>query len=322
MQAYQGGIDQALRQIIAGQQMQELQRKRQQDALRQQQLETFVGTLPADQQSRFRAFPEQAAEAMFREQPESFRQLSEQEKASFNLPTAKNFQVSSKTGKISEIGGGGTNVTVPVTVGGKTETKYGESFASDIAAQDVKLRDAAQSAPSQLETIQSSRAVLEQGKVFTGAFANTRLRLAAAGQALGVAGKDTEEIVTNTQRLFANRAKATLDSVKASGLGAGQGFTDKDREFLEKAVLGNIEFTAEALKRQLDIEEKVARGSVNKWNTRIKQIPQSVVQATGITPVELPTTPPAPQAQPASQPTSIESLQDAARRELNRRKGQ
>jgi hypothetical protein len=32
MQAYQGGIDQALRQVVAGQQMQELQRKRQQDA--------------------------------------------------------------------------------------------------------------------------------------------------------------------------------------------------------------------------------------------------------------------------------------------------
>jgi len=301
MQAYQGGIDQTIKQIALGQQMQEAKRKREQEALRQQQLESFVGTLPADQQSRFRAFPEQAAEAMFREQPESFRQLSDQEKISFNLPANKNFQVSSKTGKISEIGGGGTTVNVPVSVGGKTESKYGETFASDIAAQDVKLRDAAQSAQSQLETIQSSRNLLEEGKVFTGAFANTRLRLAAAGQALGVAGKDTEEIVTNTQRLFANRAKATLDNVKASGLGAGQGFTDRDREFLEKAVLGNIEFTADALKRQLDIEEKVARGSVNKWNTRITQIPKSVVQAAGVTPIELPVMQPAPQAQPTPQ---------------------
>ena len=285
LQAYQGSFDNTLKQIIAAQQMQDAQRKRQQEAAQQQAIQSYIQTLPEDQRARFRAFPTQAAEAMFREQPESFRQLTDQEKTELNLPATKNFQVSSKTGKISEIGGGGTTVNVPVSV--STEKKYGESFGTQIAQEDVKLRDAAMSAPSQLATIQQSRELLEQGKVFTGAFANQKLALAAAGQALGVTGKDTNEVVANTQRLFANRAKATLDNVKASGLGAGQGFTDRDREFLEKAVLGNIEFTAEALKRQLDIEEKVARGAAQKWNTRIGQIPRSVVEATGITPVDI-----------------------------------
>ena len=288
MQAYQGGIDQTLRQIIAGQQMQELQRKRQQEALRQQQLETFVGTLPADQQARFRAFPEQAAEAMFREQPESFRQLSEQEKASFNLPTAKNFQVSSKTGKISEIGGGGTTVNVPVNV--STEKKYGEALGSQIAQDDTELLKTARAAPQQLQTVAETRKLLEEGKVFTGKFANEKLQIAAAGQALGATGKDTNEIISNTQRLMANRAQATLDSIRASGLGAGQGFTDKDRQFLENARLGRIDYTPEALKTQLDIEERVAKGAITKWNSRLKNIPKSAVEGTGIGPVEAPST--------------------------------
>lgn len=248
-------------------------------------MEQFISSLPPDEQARFRAFPTQAAEAMFREQPESFRQLTSEEVTARGLPANKTYQVSSKTGKVSELGGGGVSVTVPVNL--STEKKFGEAFATQVAQEDVKLRESALAAPGQLDTIQQTRSLLEQGKVFTGRFANEKLALAAAGQALGVTGADTNEIVANTERLFANRAKATLDNVRNSGLGAGQGFTDRDREFLEKAVLGNISFTAESLKRQLEIEEKVARGAVAKWNNRFKQLPKSTVEATGITPVDI-----------------------------------
>jgi len=67
LQSYQGGMDQALREIVTGQQLQEAQRKRQQEAAQQQALQSYIQTLPEDQRARFAAFPTQAAEASFRE---------------------------------------------------------------------------------------------------------------------------------------------------------------------------------------------------------------------------------------------------------------
>lgn len=290
MQGYQGSIDETLKQIVAGQQMQELQRKRQQEALRQQQLETFVGTLPADQQSRFRAFPEQAAEAMFREPKNAPGVIGEYNAAvqAGLVPSGTTLEQFVEMKKPP-----GTTVNVPVNV--STEKKYGEALGSQIAQDDTELLKTARAAPQQLQTVAETRKLLEDGKVFTGKFANEKLQIAAAGQALGVTGKDTNEIISNTQRLMANRAQATLDSIRASGLGAGQGFTDKDRQFLENARLGRIDYTPEALKTQLDIEERVAKGAITKWNSRLKNIPKSAVEGTGIGPVEVPST---TQAQP------------------------
>jgi hypothetical protein len=101
-------------------------------------------------------------------------------------------------------------------------------------------------------------------------------------------GATTDELISNTTELMKNRARATLDNVKTSGLGAGQGFTDRDREFLEKAVLGNVTYDATSLKRQLEIEERVTRGSVTKWNSRLDRIPRSATQPLGFNPVQLP----------------------------------
>jgi hypothetical protein len=54
--------------MLRAQQIQDMQKQRAQQAQQQQQLETFVSGLPGSEQARFRAFPTQAAEAMFREQ--------------------------------------------------------------------------------------------------------------------------------------------------------------------------------------------------------------------------------------------------------------
>jgi hypothetical protein len=278
MQAYQGSFDQTLKNILVSQQLQEAQRKRQQEISRQSALARLAETLPEGQRELATLFPEEYAKTQFQQEPEAVRSAR---------IFAANPELAASAAAMKRAGA--SNVTVPVYTG--TEKKYGETFASGLATEDLNLYKAAQSAPSQLDTIKETKNLLDQGKVFTGSFANNKLRIAAAGQALGITGKDTNEIITNTQRLFANRAKATLDNVRASGLGAGQGFTDRDREFLEKATLGNIEFTSDALKRQIEIEEKVARGSVSRWNERYKQIPKSALQGTGLdqilSPIEL-----------------------------------
>ena len=325
MQAYQGGIDQTLQQILVGQKMQEAKRQQEIRARQEQaQAELAQMTQPVTPLTALSA-PGRAGPTVERAEtigqvPQMTREQALRMAMNPNLPgpdrEALFKYVEATTPKKPEFGPGsfgefqaarasgdlpqgmtypefvamkrppGTSVTVPVSLG--TEKKYGEALGTKIAEEDVRLRDQAMGVPAQLETIRQSRDLLDKGNVFTGKFANQKLFAAAVGQSLGVTGKDTNELVANTQRLFANRAKATLDNVKASGLGAGQGFTDRDREFLEKAVLGNIEFSADSLKRQLEIEEKAARGVVDKWNSRFKQIPRAAIEGTGITPVEIP----------------------------------
>ena len=169
-----------------------------------------------------------------------------------------------------------------------TERTYGGAVASKIADQDAARYDIATKAPGVLDQVQRTRQLLESGNVFTGTLANQKLELAKFGQAVGVTGKNTDEVVANTQMLMAGRAQATLDAVRASGLGAGQGFTDKDRQFLENARLGNITYSKKALEQQLEIEEKVARGAVSSWNNRLDQIPKSAKEPIGLEKVTLP----------------------------------
>jgi hypothetical protein len=130
--------------------------------------------------------------------------------------------------------------------------------------------------------------LLNDPNLITGFGAQQRLDLARLGSTLGVGGKTVQDTVSNTQQLFASRAQATLDAIKESGLGAGQGFTNTDREFLEKARLGNITFDKQTLKRQLDIEESVARVSADKWNQRLQNIPATAAMPTGVGPINLP----------------------------------
>jgi hypothetical protein len=178
----------------------------------------------------------------------------------------------------------GPNINLSVN----TEKSYGGAVASKIADQDAARYDIATKAPGVLDQVQRTKQLLESGNVFTGTLANQKLELAKFGQAVGVAGKNTDEVVANTQMLMAGRAQATLDAVRASGLGAGQGFTDKDRQFLENARLGNITYSKKALEQQLEIEEKVARGAVSSWNSRLDQIPKSAKEPIGLEKVTLP----------------------------------
>ena len=197
---------------------------------------------------------------------------------------------------------GATNVSV------STEKSYGGALAGKVAEQDAAKFDAANAAPNVIQTIQSTRNLLDSGNVITGIGAQQRLDLARFGQLLGVGGKDANERIANTQQLFSNRAQATLDSIRSSGLGSGQGFSNKDREFLENARLGNITYSPEALRRQLDIEERVARATVTSWNNRIKNIPQDARQALGLSTVELPApaiTTPTPNKPPLGVPKEL-----------------
>jgi len=179
---------------------------------------------------------------------------------------------------------GGINLNV------NTEKSFGGELGTQLAKQDAEKFNAASKAPSMLSNINATRDILTSGNVITGAFADEKLNVARVGQALGVTGKSTDEMVANTQTLFANRAGAVLDSIRASGLGAGQGFSNADRDYLEKAKMGGIKFSPDAMKKQLDIEEKVARATASAWNDRYDQMPDSAKKPLGLNKIELPST--------------------------------
>ena len=145
--------------------------------------------------------------------------------------------------------------------------------------------DIAQKAPTIYQNAIQTEELLNKGAI-TGLGSTYKLNLA---RALNVAGANNDEIIKNTERLVANRGQLVLDSIRTSGLGAGQGFSNKDREFLEKVKGGTIELNAATLRDLARIEKSVAQAAVDSWNKRLPNIPKEAIQGTGVGPVSLPT---------------------------------
>lgn len=178
-----------------------------------------------------------------------------------------------------------------------TEKKYGEKFAGNIADSDVALRDAAERAPDTAANANRILSLLQSGQVITGSAANVKLQMA---KFLNLGGGNDSEAVTNTEILISSLADSTLGAIKSSGLGSGQGFTDKDREFLERAKSGQITYEAASLKRLAELAHKAAGATADKWNKRVKTIPRSAIEGTGI----------------STEPITVPSMQSAPRRQL------
>lgn len=168
-----------------------------------------------------------------------------------------------------------------------TEKKYGEQFAGKMADVDIGKMTAAEKAPELAANANRVLDILGQGKAFTGSAADIKLSLA---KALNVVGANNDETIANTELLISGLARNTLGAVKSSGLGTGQGFTDKDLKFLQDVEGGRITLNAVTLKNLAELSHKAAEGSANAWNKRSKQLPQSAVEGTGLSiePVQIP----------------------------------
>ena len=180
-----------------------------------------------------------------------------------------------------------TTHPAPVNVNVSTGKKYGETFATELAKDDLKLRDAAIEAPNAAANANRILETLSKGDVIVGPGAEWKLKVA---KLLNVVGRNNDEIIANTEQLQRSLASETLNSVKTSGLGAGNGFTDKDLLFLERAKSGNIEMTPQNLIKVAEYSRKAQEATVDKWNKRVKNIPRSAIEGTGLSvePIELP----------------------------------
>lgn len=167
-----------------------------------------------------------------------------------------------------------------------------KTFAGGLAEDQVKkfstLQTNAEKAPDILANIAESKKILKSGKFFSGSPANVQLEMAKMADAFGLGGADTKTKAANTQTLITNAAGTTLDNIAGSGLGAGQGFTDKDLKFLEAAKSFRIDMTDANIARVLDLQERAAKKSVERYNQRLQSLPQASIQTMGLTPITLP----------------------------------
>lgn len=166
-----------------------------------------------------------------------------------------------------------------VNVGVSTERKYGEQFAGEVAKSDQALWNAAQDAPAQAENANRILSTLATGKAITGPLADVKLNIA---RALNVVGVDNADTISKTEALVTSMAENTLNAIKTSGLGTGQGFTDKDLKFLQEAKSGNINFQPDTIRQLAELAHRAAEKTAEKWSRRVKQIPKSALEGTGV----------------------------------------
>jgi len=203
--------------------------------------------------------------------------------------------------QIVESKGRSTASTTNVSL--STEKSFGTNLADKFATKDSALHDSAEAGVNAIKNIQNQKQILNSGKFFSGPTANVQQALASYGNALGVGGKDSNELAANTQSLISGGAKITLDNIKSSGLGAGQGFTDKDLQFLQDAQSYKIIWSKESIDRVLNLQEKAAKANIDKWNNRLQDIPKSASGPLGIRPIQAPTY----NTQPAGNPAPARS---------------
>lgn len=190
-----------------------------------------------------------------------------------NLPSSyEEYLIASKDPKYSRFiteNKGNKTIVLP---GERTTNVLSDEFAKGIAAQDLETIKAGEAALGQIEVANNVRDLLQQNPI-TGTGAPARLALEKGLASAGFIAGDRASV---TENLSANLAKATLSLVKTSGLGSGQGFTDKDREFLEKAAAGKIEMTNANLRYLADLNDKAARANITRSNAvraRYRELP-------------------------------------------------
>lgn len=176
-------------------------------------------------------------------------------------------------------------------IGGATDVEssragrveYGKEASVAAAKRDADIYTTAASAQTNIDRANQIIDLIGAGAL-TGTAAEIKLKLA---RAFNVAGADNNEVIKNTEVLIAQLGQNVLDSIKGSGLGAGQGFTDKDRQFLERVKGGSVELNPETLKELARISKSVSAEAVGKWNKRLPDIAPNIAKDLGYRPIEL-----------------------------------
>jgi hypothetical protein len=170
-----------------------------------------------------------------------------------------------------------TNVNV------NTANKFAGGFAEKASGGAYDMYTAALNAPRQIENSKRTIELVNSGAL-TGTGADIALQ---AAKIFNVGGADNKETIRNTEMLVANRGKALLGSIKASGLAGSQGLTEGERKFLTQAEGGTITLDGETLKAMAGLEIKMAVDNQKKWNQQANRMDADILRVTGAGPVEV-----------------------------------
>lgn len=161
---------------------------------------------------------------------------------------------------------GASNINNTVS-GAAPENEYNKVVGKGLGDASLALINSAQAAPEAIRSAQAIKGAIKNGAI-TGTGADIRQSVQKALETAGVLG---EGKAATTQELISGLAKITLAGVKTSGLGAGNGFTDKDLKFLESGISASFDSTPQNLIRVADLAERVARANHAKGSAVAKR---------------------------------------------------
>ena len=151
---------------------------------------------------------------------------------------------------------------------GQTGTNAVVKEVAEVEGKRIaKLYSDALGSPKLIDTADSIRKLLISGNVNTGPFAGIKLE---ADRLFG-----DEERVKASQVYLNTTAKNVLANIKPSDLGSGQGFTNSDLKFLEKATVGDITWDKKSLMYLADLQEMEARRKILNFNTEYRSMKES-----------------------------------------------
>jgi len=147
----------------------------------------------------------------------------------------------------------------------------------------LEVNKAGQAAKKILQTNAISRDILEEGARtgFGTEWANKTLEII---NTTGLLPEKYMDGVAASKALMASRSLAVLDMIPV--FGGGQGFTEKDREFLTNIKGADFSLDSKTIARLLDLEEKAARQAIELNNNSLDQV-MKLAAVSGETPTDL-----------------------------------
>lgn len=137
--------------------------------------------------------------------------------------------------------------------------------AKAVGAQAVKdatdMHDKAQGAVSDIAIINQGRDLLNSG-MYTGKWADAQVAFNAALEKAGITSDNPK--VSNTQAYAGLMGNRVGNIIKQ--FGSGTGLSDADRQYAQAIAGGNIAVDEKAIRRLLDIGEKIDRVTIQRYN--------------------------------------------------------
>jgi hypothetical protein len=181
-----------------------------------------------------------------------------------------------------------------IALAGKTDVKLnvenrlGEGLAGQVGPMVAASHQAAIGAQGAIANSDNIIKAIDTGKVLAGPGSTFRLKGLQIGQALGINGADSTEVLQNTRGLVQGLAQSAL-SARSQLKGQGQ-ISDFEGKLLERASAGNIDdMTAGEIRVIAMVNKRLAEKQVQMHNQLIDKTKQNPATAPIANFFELPT---------------------------------